>query len=99
MSCEHRRNLRTWPSRKPHESSNKPSASIRARQKRPAKSVRRLLKKPRHCASWRRSIHATRAVLRKNGVLDYGDLIVLAVTALCDPAVAAELHAQYRYIL
>lgn len=39
------------------------------------------------------------AILRQNGALDYGDLIVLACAALRDPDIAAELRAQYEYIL
>lgn len=39
------------------------------------------------------------AVLRQAGALDYGDLIVLAVAALRDPAVAADLRKRYQYLL
>lgn len=39
------------------------------------------------------------AILREHGVLDYGDLIVLACRALNDPEVASALRAQYQYIL
>jgi ATP-dependent DNA helicase UvrD/PcrA len=38
-------------------------------------------------------------LLRRTGTLDYGDLIVLAVAVLGDPVVAAELRAQYHYML
>lgn len=40
------------------------------------------------------------AILRESGALDYGDLIVLPVTALRDhPAIAADLRRRYRYLL
>lgn len=39
------------------------------------------------------------AILRQAGALDYGDLIVLAVAALRDPVVAADLRRRYQYQL
>lgn len=39
------------------------------------------------------------ALLREEGVVDYGDLIMQSVAALRIPDVARELQAQYRYIL
>ena len=38
-------------------------------------------------------------ILREEGVLDYGDLIVRAVALLALPQVAADLRARHRYIL
>jgi DNA helicase-2/ATP-dependent DNA helicase PcrA len=39
------------------------------------------------------------AILREAGALDYGDLIVLPVRALHDPAIAADLRRRYHYLL
>lgn len=39
------------------------------------------------------------AILRQASALDYGDLIVMAVAALLDPAVAADLRNRYQYLL
>lgn len=39
------------------------------------------------------------AILRREGVLDYGDLVALACQVLHDQQAAAELQEQYQYIL
>ncbi|MGQ9828536.1 MAG: UvrD-helicase domain-containing protein [Roseiflexus sp.] len=56
----------------------------------------------RQATAWRelaRIYPRYEAILRETGALDYGDLIVLPVRALRDPAIAADLRRRYHYLL